>query len=47
MAKDGEGLEIARARIAEEAEQRTGVLDLGSLGLHLAPDRAFRATAPP
>ena len=40
MADTFDGLAIARQRIAEEAEARTGFLDLGGLGLTaLPPDR--------
>src|SRR5687768_1833185 len=35
---DPEGLAIARQLIAEEAEQRTGFLDLGCLGLTELPE---------
>ena len=38
MAERSTELAIARKRIAEEAEARTGFLDLGGLG----PDRASR-----
>src|SRR5882757_4326821 len=35
---------IARTRIAEEAERRTGTLDLGGLGLRRLPDALFELT---
>lgn len=41
MAEEREGLLIARARIAEEAERRTGVLDLGGLALRQLPSELF------
>src|SRR3712207_1795683 len=41
MAEELDGLDIARARIAEEAEQRTGDLDLGRLGLTRLPPELF------
>ncbi len=37
-----DGLAIARQRIAEEAEARTGFLDLGGLGLTALPPELFR-----
>ncbi len=39
-----EGLEIARRLIAEEAEKKTGFLDLGFLGLTELPDGLFSLT---
>lgn len=36
-----EGLAIARRLIAEEAEKKTGFLDLGDLGLTELPDELF------
>ncbi|POZ52408.1 leucine-rich repeat domain-containing protein [Methylovulum psychrotolerans] len=36
-----EGLRIARERIAQEAEQRSGFLDLGMLGLRALPEELF------
>ena len=36
-----DGLAIARERIALEAEQKTGFLDLGRLGLSRLPDELF------
>ena len=40
-----DGLAIARQRIAEEAEARTGFLDLGGLGLSRASAGAVPAAA--
>ena len=37
-------MEIARARIAEEAERRTGTLDLAGLGLERLPETLFALT---
>jgi len=37
-----DGLTIARERIAREAEEKTGFLDLGRLGLTKLPDELFR-----
>jgi hypothetical protein len=34
-------MDIARARIAEEAERRTGKLDLSNLGLEALPEELF------
>ena len=42
MADAFDGLAIARQRIAEEAEARTGFLDLGGLGLTELPPELFR-----
>ncbi len=42
MAEAFDGLAIARQRIAEEAEARTGFLDLGGLGLTALPPELFR-----
>jgi internalin A len=41
MPSHPEGLAIARARIAEEKEKRTGFLDLGRLGLTELPEAMF------
>jgi hypothetical protein len=41
MSSHPEGLAIARARIAEEKEKRTGFLDLGRLGLTELPGELF------
>jgi internalin A len=41
MAEDFDGLGIARRRIAEEAERRTGFLDLSQLGLAELPAELF------
>ena len=41
MADDFDGMTIALARIAEEAERRTGFLDLGGLGLTTLPEQLF------
>ncbi|MFM8332213.1 MAG: leucine-rich repeat domain-containing protein [Candidatus Methylumidiphilus sp.] len=41
MTPDTEGQRIARARIAEEAEQQTGYLYLGRLGLTELPEELF------
>lgn len=41
MVAERDGLSIARARIAEEAEQRTGALDVGGLGLTSLPPELF------
>lgn len=37
-----DGLSVARQRIAEEAKRRTGLLDLGRLGLQELPSELFR-----
>jgi internalin A len=37
-----DGLAIARERIAKEAEDKTGFLDLGMLGLTELPEELFR-----
>ncbi len=37
-----DGLAIARERIAKEAEEKTGFLDLGNLGLTELPEELFR-----
>jgi internalin A len=37
-----DGLAIARERIAKEAEEKTGFLDLGNLGLRELPEELFR-----
>jgi hypothetical protein len=42
MADTFDGLAIARQRIAEEAEARTGFLDLSGLGLTVLPPELFR-----
>src|SRR3712207_4085717 len=39
--EEAEGLRVARARIAEEADNRTGILDLGGLGLTSLPAELF------
>ena len=39
-----DALAIARARIAREAEEKTGFLDLGMLGLNELPDELFALT---
>jgi internalin A len=39
-----DGLAIARERIAKEAEERSGFLDLGMLGLAELPEELFRLT---
>ena len=39
-----DGLAIARARIAREAEEKTNFLDLGMLGLNELPDELFALT---
>jgi internalin A len=44
MADETDGLAIARQRIAQEAKDRTGSLDLGRLGLTNLPDELFRLT---
>ena len=44
MAEAFDGERIARQRIAAEAEQRTGFLDLGGLGLTSLPPELFRLT---
>ena len=44
MAETFDGERIARQRIAEEAEQRTGFLDLGVLGLTTLPPELFGLT---
>ncbi len=41
MPSESEGQAVARARIAEEKEKRTGFLDLGRLGLTELPDELF------
>ena len=41
MLSHPEGLAIARVRIAEEKEKRTGFLDLGRLGLTELPEELF------
>src|SRR5271157_1512834 len=41
MPSHPEGLAIARVRIAEEKEKRTGFLDLGRLGLTELPEELF------
>ena len=41
MPSHSEGLAIARVRIAEEKEKRTGFLDLGRLGLTELPEELF------
>ena len=41
MSAPFDGMEIARQRIAEEAEARTGFLDLGGLGLTALPPELF------
>jgi internalin A len=41
MSSDPDGPAIARARIAEEKEKRTGFLDLGRLGLTELPEELF------
>ena len=42
QSEDFDGLGIARRRIAQEMEQRTGFLDLGQLGLTELPAELFR-----
>jgi hypothetical protein len=42
MSEGYDGLSIARGRIAEEAEHRTGSLDLGKLGLTELPSELYR-----
>ncbi len=44
MAETFDGERIDRQRIAEEAEQRTGFLDLGALGLTTLPPELFGLT---
>src|SRR4051812_24891751 len=44
MPNDTDGLVIARERIAEEARDRTGFLDLGRLGLAALPEELFALT---
>ena len=44
MTEDFDGERIARARIAEEAERRTGFLDLSQLGLTELPAELFALT---
>src|SRR3954462_13091268 len=44
MPNDVDGLAIARDRIAEEARARTGLLDLGRLGLAALPRELFALT---
>ncbi|MGA8755311.1 MAG: COR domain-containing protein [Stellaceae bacterium] len=41
MADKRDGLQIARQRIAQEAAERTGFLDLGTLGLTCLPEELF------
>ncbi len=41
MSETFDGESIARQRIAEEAERRTGFLDLGGLGLTTLPPGLF------
>jgi hypothetical protein len=41
MPSHPEGLAIARVRIAEEKEKRTGFIDLGRLGLTELPEELF------
>ena len=41
MADERDGLKIARQRIAQEAAERTGFLDLGRLGLTCLPEELF------
>jgi internalin A len=41
MTEEEDGLAIARRRVAEEAEARTGFLDLGRLGLTELPEELF------
>ncbi|MES2596769.1 MAG: leucine-rich repeat domain-containing protein [Verrucomicrobiota bacterium] len=43
MSSATDGLTIARARIAKEMEKRTGVLDLGDLGLTEWPNELWHA----
>ena len=40
-ASEEDGLAIARERIAQEREERTGYLDLGMLGLTALPEELF------
>jgi internalin A len=42
MREGHDGLRIARERIATEAMQRTGFLDLGQLGLVELPSELFK-----
>ena len=44
MSGDLDGLVIARERIAKEAAERTGFLDLGQLGLTSLPEKLFALT---
>jgi internalin A len=44
MADEFDGLTIARQRIAQEAQDRTGSLDLGCLGLTALPEELFHLT---
>jgi len=39
--QESKELRIARERIAQEAEERTGFLDLGRLGLTALPEELF------
>jgi hypothetical protein len=41
MSEGTDGEAIARERIAQEADERTGDLDLGTLGLTELPDALF------
>jgi len=41
MSEAFDGEKIARERIAQEAERRTGFLDLGGLGLTTLPPRQY------
>ena len=41
MQGEHDGMETARRRIAEEAQARTGTLDLGFLGLPEIPEELF------
>ncbi len=36
-----DGMSVAQARIAEEADRRTGSLDLSDLGLEMLPEALF------
>jgi internalin A len=44
MADEADGLTIARQRIAQEASDKTGFLDLGRLGLTRLPEELLRLT---
>lgn len=44
MPDESDGLTIARQRIAQEAQDRTGSLDLGCLGLTKFPEELFQLT---